>query len=139
MNSITLTGRLVKDVHSGKGYSAFTLAVDKGLSKEKMAEYKEQNKPTADFIPCMAFSKTGELAKKFLRRGSKILVQGSLSIRNVSEGDVYKSFTNVIVSSMEFLDNKVGGDKHTDEMENDLEYEGEYEEQVEDYLEEHEG
>lgn len=71
MNNVSILGRLTRDpdlryVQGGQnGQTAvarFTVAVDRGLSKEKRQEMESQNKPTADFISCVAW---GNLQKTF--------------------------------------------------------------------------
>ena len=56
MNSVILIGRLIKDPElrytqaSGSSYARFTIAVDKGMSKEKKQELEAKGQQTADFI-----------------------------------------------------------------------------------------
>ena len=64
MNNTVLIGRLVRDPElrylpgAGTANTTFTLAVDKGLSKDKKAEFEAQNKPTADFIRIVVWGKS---------------------------------------------------------------------------------
>ena len=75
MNRVILCGRLTKDpdVRYSQGdkpiaIAAFTLAVDRKFKKDG-----EQN---ADFINCRSFGKNAEFAEKYLRKGTKIIVEG---------------------------------------------------------------
>lgn len=56
MNNVILIGRLIKDVElrytqsSNTTYARFTIAVDRGMSKDKKQEAEEKGQSTADFI-----------------------------------------------------------------------------------------
>lgn len=98
MNSVSLIGRLVRDIEvkksgEGKAYCSFSVAVDK---------YKGE----ADFIPCKAFDSTAENIGKYFHKGDKIGLSGVLSTRNY-EVDGEKRFAmEVIVRSFDFLNAK---------------------------------
>lgn len=75
MNRVILCGRLTKDPdvrysHGDKpiAIAVFTLAVDRKFKKDG-----EQN---TDFINCRSFGKNAEFAEKYLRKGTKIIVEG---------------------------------------------------------------
>ena len=98
MNNIQLLGRLVKDADltkgskSKKGYARFTLAVPR-------------EKDETDFINCIAFDKTGELVSEYVKKGQRLLVEGSLNVRNAEDKDGNKvTYTNVIVSRIHFIE-----------------------------------
>ena len=106
MNYVCLIGRLVRDpeicqVKNEKKtlIASFTLAVER--------RYKHEGQPEADFIDCRAYAKLAELVQKYLMKGSKILINGTLltgSYEN-KKGDKVKTVT-VNVSNMEFLDRR---------------------------------
>ena len=55
MNNVILTGRIAKELelkytNNGRAYCRFTLAVDKGMSKEKKQQAEAKGQATADFI-----------------------------------------------------------------------------------------
>lgn len=104
MNHITLIGRLTKDpeiryTQSGKAVATFTLAVDR--------RFKQDGQPSADFIPCVAWGKTAEVAGKYLAKGNRCGVEGRIQIRSYEAQDGSKRYvTEVVVSELEFLENK---------------------------------
>ena len=70
MNTVVLSGRMAKDpelkyTSGGKGNVRFTLAV-------------QRTKDEADFINCIALEKTAETIAEYFKKGSTILVQGSI-------------------------------------------------------------
>lgn len=78
----------------------FTLAVDR-RTKEK----------AADFISCVAFGKSAEFAEKYLKKGTKIALEGRIqtgSYKNKDGQTVYT--TDVIVETMEFAESKSSQD-----------------------------
>lgn len=114
MNNVLLTGRIVKELElkytsNSKAYCKFTLAVDKGLSKEKKQELEAKGQQTADFINCTAWGKTAETLQKYTAKGKKILVYGSIETGSYTAQDGSKRYTtDVLVNRaeiLEFVDN----------------------------------
>lgn len=99
-------GRLVRDpdIRYSQGENAsciarYTLAVDR--------KYKRDNEPTADFINCIAFGKLGELAEKYLHKGTKMLVEGRWQTGSYTNKDGNTVYTNdLVVESHEFCESK---------------------------------
>ena len=110
MNNVTLTGRITKDLElkytqSGKAYCRFTLAVDRGLSKEKKQEAEANGQPTADFINCVAWGKVAETLNRYTSKGKKILVNGSIETGSYTVQDGSKRYTtDVLVKRIEILE-----------------------------------
>lgn len=104
LNKVQLIGRLSHDlekqiVHSQNGQISkvdFQLAINSN-SKDK----------TTQFIPCVAFRNQADNIKKYLHKGSKIYLEGSLAIQKYTnnEGQT-KTNTKVILQNVIFLDNK---------------------------------
>lgn len=114
MNTVILTGRIAKDLElkytqSNKIYCRFTLAVDRGMSKEKKQEAEAKGQATADFISCVAWEKTAETLQKYTAKGKKILVNGSIETGSYTAEDGSKRYTiNILVNRaeiLEFVDN----------------------------------
>lgn len=105
MNKTILIGRLTKDVElrrtaSGKAVASFALAVNK--------DYKnEQGGYDADFIDCVAFEQKAETISKYVHKGDRFGVIGSLTTRSYEnkEGKNVK-VTEVKVTEFEFLESK---------------------------------
>ena len=105
MNLVVLKGRLTADPQlkftPGKGtaVTSFNLAVDKGFGN---------NKKTS-FIPIVVWGKNAEAVANYTRKGSLILVRGSIETRSY-EGKNGKVYVTEVVADMfegvEFLDSK---------------------------------
>ena len=105
LNSVNLTGRLTKDPElrmsqNNKPFGNFTLAVNR--------KYTDQNgERQADFINCVTFGKTAEVAKNYLSKGSLIGVEGELQTRNYENKDGQRVFvTEVKVNYLVFLETR---------------------------------
>ena len=106
MNQVCLIGRLTADreVRYTQGekptaVARYTLAVDR--------IYKKDGEPTADFIRCVAFGKNAEFAEKYMFKGRRFGVTGSIqtgSYQNKDGQTVYT--TDVIVNSQDFCDSR---------------------------------
>ena len=103
MNSVVLMGRLTKDPdvrtsQNGVVSARFTLAVDRHSKTDPNA---------ADFPSCVAFGKTAEVVRDYLKKGVKIAVQGRIqtsSFKDEEGKDVYR--TDVVVLGIEFCERK---------------------------------
>ena len=106
MNKVILMGRLTKDpeVRYSQGEAStavarFSLAVDR--------RFKRDNGPTADFINCVAFGKTGEFIEKYCHQGTKLCVEGRIQTGSYTNKDGQTIFTtDVVVEEHEFCEKR---------------------------------
>ena len=101
MNIAILMGRLTKDPdistsQSGKQIARYTIAIDR-IGKDQ----------GADFISCVAFNKSAEFADKYLKKGTKIAIEGAIRTGSYTNKDGQKVYTtDVIVNRQEFAESK---------------------------------
>lgn len=125
MNILSLIGRLTKDpelryTQSGMAVCRFTLAVDRGLSKDKKMEAENKGQPTADFIPVTAFGKTGELVSSYMTKGQQLGITGRIQTSSYKGQDgktVYR--TDVIADRVYFISNGNGNKNKTEQSQVD--------------------
>lgn len=107
MNKVLMMGRLVRDPEityaksdQNKAIARYTIAINRVTKKDA--------EPTADFIPCVAFGKSAEFAQKYLKKGTKLVVEGRLYQNSWvdSETKKNKSSINIIVDKQEFAESK---------------------------------
>lgn len=111
INNVNLVGRLTKDPElkyipgSGTAVANFTLAIDRGLSKDKKKELEAQGKPTADFIRTVVWGKQAENCANYLKKGRLVAVSGSIRTSS-SRDDSGKMnyYTDVNAYKVEFLE-----------------------------------
>ena len=103
LNLIILMGRTTKDPESRKvgenTITNFDIAVD-NLRKES------DGSQSTSFFKVTCFGKVAENVRKFVRKGSKIAVQGSIQQRTYLVADSKRTTYDVIADSVEFLDPK---------------------------------
>lgn len=106
MNKVILSGNLARDPElrstaSGKSVASMTLAVRRGWRKT------DESQPDADFFPIVAWEKTAEFCRKYLMKGSRIIVEGRLQTRTYEAQDGSKRYiTEVIANEIEFAGSK---------------------------------
>ncbi len=110
MNKIILMGRLTKDPETrytqtnNTLVASFTLAVNRRFARQG----EERG---ADFIPIVAWSKTGEFCSKYFKKGQQVGVIGRLQTRNwEDENKVRHYITEVVAEEAYFADSKREGD-----------------------------
>ncbi len=121
----SLIGRLTKDpelryTQSGMAVCRFTLAVDRGLSKDKKMEAENKGQPTADFIGITAFGKTGELVSSYMSKGQQLGITGRIQTSSYKGQDgktVYR--TDVIADRVYFISNGNGNKNKTEQSQVD--------------------
>ena len=109
MNKVILVGRLTRDPNvtytSGNEpmcVARYTLAVDRRGRRNDSGD-----QPTADFIGIVAFGRDGEFAEKYLRKGTRILVEGRIQTGNYTNKEGQKVYTtDVVVEDQEFCESK---------------------------------
>jgi len=110
LNSVILIGRLTHDPElkytpSGVAVCNFTLAVDRGLNKQKKEEAESKGYPTADFINIVVFNKQAENCASYLKKGSLAAVQGSIQTRNYNTKNGSKRYvTEIVANRVQFLE-----------------------------------
>ncbi|MDF2686475.1 MAG: single-stranded DNA-binding protein [Clostridia bacterium] len=105
INKVILMGRLTADPELKMSSNnvpvlRFTVAVNRKAVKQNDTA---DGKPTADFIDCTAFFKTAEFVSKFFKKGSVIIVFGSLQIETWKDknGNNQRS-ARIIVDEVQF-------------------------------------
>lgn len=106
MNKVVLLGRLTKDPEvrytqtNNTMVATFTLAVNRRFVKP--GEDRQ-----ADFINCIAWSKTAEFVSKYFKKGQQIVVVGRLQTRNYDDEQGQKHYiTEVVAEEVYFAGDK---------------------------------
>ena len=98
MNKVFLSGNLTRDpevryTQSGKAYARMGIAINR--------RYKD--KESVDFFNLVAWERTAEFCGKYLRKGSRVLVEGQLRTNSYENKDGVKVNTAEIwVDNIEF-------------------------------------
>jgi len=124
MNKLIIIGNLTRDpetrtVSSGSTVCSFTVAVNRRRSSQN------SNQPDAAFFRVSAWNKLGDNCQRFLAKGRKVCVMGSVSVSSYEAKDGSTRFSlDVFASDVEFLssrseDQNNGGSGYTPSNDND--------------------
>ena len=104
MNRLTIIGNLTNDPElrtttSGKNVCGFSVAVNR--------RNRIEGQPDADFFRVSAWGQLGENCAKFLAKGKKVCVVGSVSVRTYeNQNHETRASMEVIANDVEFLSPK---------------------------------
>ena len=103
MNKAIIIGNLCNDpeaftTQSGLSRSTFRVAVQRQFKNS-------DGKRDADFLTVVAWRQTADFCNKYLAKGRKVAVEGSIQTRSYDAQDGTKRFvTEIIASSVEAMD-----------------------------------
>ena len=109
MNKAFLMGRLTRDpelryTQAGVAVCTFTLAVDRRMAKDK-----------TDFLEIVAWRNTAEFCRKYLTKGSRVVVIGPIQTRTWENDNGQKrKKTEIIAEEVHFADSKRKANNDTD-------------------------
>lgn len=106
MNKIIMMGRLTRDpeiryggANNDKAVARYTIAVDR--------RFKQEGQPQADFFNVVSFGKAAEFVEKYLRKGTKIVIEGELQNNDYTNKNGEKVYsTQIVTSQIEFAESK---------------------------------
>ena len=105
MNSVVLVGRLTKDpelitTNNGISVCRFSIAVQRKFANE-------DGEREADFINIVAWRGLAETCGKYLKKGTRVGIEGSIQTRSFDGKDgVRKYATEIVADEIEFLSPK---------------------------------
>lgn len=108
MNHVEIIGNLARDpeartTQSGVAVTTFTVAVNRRYVNQQTGQRD------ADFFNVVTWRKAAELCAKYLAKGRKVAVVGSLQNRTWEDSDGNKHYaTEIIADEVEFLSAKGG-------------------------------
>lgn len=109
MNKIIIIGNLTRDpelrtTQSGIQVCSFAVAVQRRFADQS-------GQKVADFIPVVAWRQLGELCSKYLAKGRKVAVEGSLQVRSYDDKDGNKRTAfEIVADDVQFLTPKGDGE-----------------------------
>lgn len=108
MNFVIVTGNVVNDpdaftTQSGISRSSFKVAVQRRF-KNAQGTYD------ADFLPIVVWRGAAEFCNKYVRKGRKVAIEGSIQTRSYDAQDGSKRYvTEIIADNVELLDKAENG------------------------------
>jgi single-strand DNA-binding protein len=111
MNKAILIGNLasdpeIKTTTNGIAVANFTVAVNRTYTSAN-------GEKEADFIRCVSFRNQAENIGRYIKKGSKVAVEGRIQTRSYDAQDGSKRYvTEIICDSVQFLDSRSGQDNN---------------------------
>jgi len=105
-NKIILVGNLTRDIELRYSQSGMGIAKTAIATSRKFTSNGEKKEEVC-FVDITFFGRSAEVANQYLRKGSKILVEGRLNFEQwVDQNGQKRSKHSVIVETMQMLDSK---------------------------------
>lgn len=109
VNKVILVGTLGKDpetkfMPSGNQVTSFSVATSESW-KDKSGEKQE----VTEWHNITMFGKVAEIAEKYLKKGSKVYLEGKIKTEKYQKDGVDKYITKIICDQMQMLDSKPEG------------------------------
>ena len=106
-NKIILVGNLTKDIELRYSQSGSAIA-NASIATSRKFTVNGEKKEEVCFVDLTFFGRSGEIANQYLRKGSKILVEGRLSFEQWVDktSGQKRSKHSIIVETMQMLDAK---------------------------------
>lgn len=106
MNKVILMGRLVKNPEVRQDANGVISMARYALAVDRMRTKKDED-PGADFINCVVFGKSAEFAKNYLRKGTKLVIEGRIQTGSYTNKNGQKVYTtDVVIDRQEFAESK---------------------------------
>ncbi|MDP3741205.1 MAG: single-stranded DNA-binding protein [bacterium] len=108
LNRATIVGRLTRDPEtratpSGVGVTSFSVATNFVWNDQASG----QKKQSVEYHNVVAWRKLGEIAGQYLKKGSRVLIEGRLQTRNWDGQDGSKrNRTEIVADNLIMLDSK---------------------------------
>ena len=113
MNKLIMMGRLCADPEVRYGGANNTAVANFRLAVDR--RFKKDGETDADFFLITALGKQGEFAEKYLRKGTKILMEGEIRNNNYTNKDGVMVYQNqIIATSIEFAESKSSQSNNND-------------------------
>ena len=109
INKVILVGNLGRDpetryLPSGGAVTNVSLATSRSWKDRDSGEQKEKT----EWHRVVFFNRLGEIAGEYLKRGSKVYVEGELRTREWEKEGQKHFTTEIVATEMQMLDSKVG-------------------------------
>ena len=113
MNKLIIMGRLCADPEVRYGGANNTAVANFRIAVDR--RFKRDGEPDADFFLITALGKQGEFVEKYLRKGTKILMEGEIRNNNYTNKDGVMVYQNqIIATSIEFAESKSSQSNNND-------------------------
>lgn len=112
INKVILIGHVGKNpdtrhMPSGGEVTNLTLATSESWKDKNTGEQQERT----EWHRVVFFNRLAEIAEEYLRKGSKVYIEGSLRTREWEKDGVKRYTTEIVANEMQMLDSRSGQDQ----------------------------
>lgn len=107
VNKVIIVGTLGKDPEVLNGITKFSVATSETWLDKKTMNKKEKT----EWHNCSAFGQLAEICAKYLKKGSKVYIEGKIETNKSEKDGVTRYFTGINVREMQMLDSKPTGEQ----------------------------
>lgn len=112
VNRVIVLGNLGADPEirytaDGTACASFSVAVSESRKDKSTGEQKE----VTEWIRCVAWKKLAEIIEQYVKKGSKVYLEGKLQTRSWEQDGSKRYATEVIVDELQMLDGKKESEK----------------------------
>ena len=110
VNKVILVGNVgqkpeMKAMPSGDQVASFSLATSESWKDKQTGQQQERT----EWHRVVFFNKLAEIVAQYVKKGSKLYIEGQLRTRNWEQDGVKRYKTEIVASEMQMLDSKGGG------------------------------
>ena len=115
LNSAQIIGALgqdpeIKYTGNGTAIANISVATNSGWQDKKTGDWQDR----VDWHRCVLFGKLAEIAEKYLKRGSKIYLQGRIQTRSYEKDGITRYSTEIVGNELIMLDSKGNAEQPKD-------------------------
>ena len=113
LNKVQLIGNLGADPEIRSTPNGAKVANFRVACSESWKDQSGQKQERTEWVTCVAWKVTAEIVEKYVRKGSKLYVEGKLQTRQWEDknGGGKRYATEVLVERIMMLDGRQGGDR----------------------------
>ena len=98
LNKVMLIGRLTQDPESRSTPSGQTVTTIRMATNRVWKDQSGQKKEATEYHTVIAWSRLGEIAAKYLKKGGMIMIEGRMQTRNWTGQDNIKRYTTEVIA-----------------------------------------
>jgi single-strand DNA-binding protein len=107
VNKVTVLGNMgadpeIRRTPSGDCHASFSVAYSESWTDKNTGEKKE----ITEWIRCVAWRKLAEIIEQYVKKGSKVYLEGKLQTRSWEQDGSKRYATEVVVEELQMLDSK---------------------------------
>jgi single-strand DNA-binding protein len=116
-NKVILVGNLTRDIELRYASNSNTAIAKTGIATSRKFKSNNEQREEVMYIDITFFGRSAEISNQYLRKGSKVLIEGRLMLENwVDQNGQKRSRHSITVENMQMLDNKGGSQSGNSSM-----------------------